>query len=252
MGKSFKGKELGKGISQRKNGLYQARFVNRFGKRRTIYGKTYTDISRKQSAEQFEDEKQSNVVKKDISLDEWYHIWLNTCKKNCKSSSKESYTTHYKRIKEDLGWRKSVSLNLINMQEAINKLNSDNERANSKKILVDMLNKALDSDLITKNVAKQINTVVTKGEKREKRVLTRDEVDKFLAMAEERVYYNLFVLALEQVCVLVNYVVCNGLMLILRIGRLTYSIHSVILVMMGNTCLRCMIPRSVMEKELFL
>ena len=33
MGKSLKGKELGKGISQRKDGLYQARFMNRFGKR---------------------------------------------------------------------------------------------------------------------------------------------------------------------------------------------------------------------------
>ena len=33
MGKFLNGKELGKGISQRKGGLYQARFVNRFGKR---------------------------------------------------------------------------------------------------------------------------------------------------------------------------------------------------------------------------
>lgn len=33
MGKSLNGKELGKGLSQRKDGLYQGRFVNRFGKR---------------------------------------------------------------------------------------------------------------------------------------------------------------------------------------------------------------------------
>lgn len=39
MGKSLNGKELGKGISQRKDGRYQARFVNRFGKRETIYAK---------------------------------------------------------------------------------------------------------------------------------------------------------------------------------------------------------------------
>ena len=37
MGKSLNGKELGKGISQRKDGLYQARFINRFGK--TIFKK---------------------------------------------------------------------------------------------------------------------------------------------------------------------------------------------------------------------
>lgn len=83
------------------------------------------------------------------------------------------------------------------MQDAINKLDSDNERKNSKKILVDMLNKALDSDLIAKNVAKQINTVITKECKKERRVLTISETEKFLSMAEGRCYYNLFVLALE-------------------------------------------------------
>lgn len=30
MGKSLNGKELGKGLSQRKDGLYQGRFVNSF------------------------------------------------------------------------------------------------------------------------------------------------------------------------------------------------------------------------------
>ena len=34
MGKDLKGKELGVGISQQKNGLYSARFVDKLGKRR--------------------------------------------------------------------------------------------------------------------------------------------------------------------------------------------------------------------------
>ncbi|MEY8356185.1 hypothetical protein AALB39_22905 [Lachnospiraceae bacterium 54-53] len=53
MDKSLKGKEPGKGISQKKDGLYPARFVNRFDKRQTIYGKTYTEIFRELRAEQF-------------------------------------------------------------------------------------------------------------------------------------------------------------------------------------------------------
>ena len=36
----------------------------------------------------------------------------------------------------------------------------------SKKILVDMLNKAVDTDLLIKNVAKQLNTVISKEENR--------------------------------------------------------------------------------------
>lgn len=34
MGKDLKGKELGVGITQQKNGLYSARFVDKFDKRR--------------------------------------------------------------------------------------------------------------------------------------------------------------------------------------------------------------------------
>lgn len=160
MGKSLNGKELGKGISQRKDGIYQGRFVNRFGKRQTIYATTLKEIRQKLRDEEYEDEKCVNVVRKDMTLDEWYVIWMDTCKKNCRASTKETYAKHYLRIKEALGWRKLTSLNLVIMQQAFNELSSDNMRKNSKKILVDMLEKAIDSDLLIKNVAKQINTVI--------------------------------------------------------------------------------------------
>ena len=68
---------------------------------------------------------------------------------------------------------------------------------NSKKILVDMLNKAVDTDLLVKNVAKQINTVIAKEEKKERRVLTIRETELFLEQAKGTFYENLFILALE-------------------------------------------------------
>ena len=40
MSKNLKGKEIGKGICQRKDGLYAARFVNRYGNRTTKYFST--------------------------------------------------------------------------------------------------------------------------------------------------------------------------------------------------------------------
>lgn len=40
MGKNLKGKEIGKGIHQRKDGLYSARFVNKIGKRHEKYFET--------------------------------------------------------------------------------------------------------------------------------------------------------------------------------------------------------------------
>ena len=197
MGKSLNGKELGKGISQRKDGIYQGRFVNRFGKRQTIYATTLKEIRQKLRDEEYEDEKCVNVVRKDMTLDEWYVIWMDTCKKNCRASTKETYARQYLRIKEALGWRKLTSLNLVIMQQAFNELSSDNKRKNSKKILVDMLEKAIDSDLLTKNVAKQINTAISKEEKKERRVLTRGEAELFLSETEGTFYHNLYVVALE-------------------------------------------------------
>ena len=62
MGKSLKGKELGTGITQRKDGLYQGRFTNRFGKKIFVYGKTVSEIRQKLRSEQYNDEKELNVT----------------------------------------------------------------------------------------------------------------------------------------------------------------------------------------------
>ena len=197
MGKSLNGKELGQGISQRQDGTYQARFVNRFGKRQTIYAKKYKEVVQKLRDAQAEDEKKLNVVSKDMTLDEWFDIWLDTCKSNCRNSSKESYRAQYKRVKKQLGWRKLSTLNLIVMQQALNELCSDTSRKMTKSVLVDMLNKAVDSGLLVQNTAKSLNTVVDQKEKDERRVLTKEETQWFLEEAKRSSYYYLFVIALE-------------------------------------------------------
>ena len=60
-----------------------------------------------------------------------------------------------------------------------------------------MLDKAIDSDLLIKNAAKQVNTVISKEEKKERRVLTVSEAELFLSKATDTFYCNLYVLALE-------------------------------------------------------
>lgn len=103
MGKSLKGKELGRGISQRKkDGLYVARFINRFGKRQVIYDKTFNGIQKKMREAVIADDKALNIINTNMTLDDWYKEWMNTCKKNCRSNSKETYARHYKRIQDSL------------------------------------------------------------------------------------------------------------------------------------------------------
>ncbi len=79
--------------------------MNRFGKRETIYAKTLNEIRHQLRIEQYEDENMLNVISKEMTLDEWYEVWMNTCKKNCRNSTKETYAGHYRRIQKELEHR---------------------------------------------------------------------------------------------------------------------------------------------------
>ena len=197
MGKSLKGKELGKGITQRKDGLYQARFVNRFGKRQTIYAKTYNDITKKLRDSQYEDEKQLNAVNSNMTLDEWYVVWLETCKMNCRDTTKRTYKIQYNRLREELGWRKLKDLNLVVIQKAFNHLKTDSSRRDCKAVLVDMLNRAVEADLLNKNAALSVNTKIERKEAVEKRVLTTEEIKLLYQSSKGSQLYPFFVVALN-------------------------------------------------------
>lgn len=196
MGKSLNGKSLGKGISQRKDGLYQARFINRFGKRQTVYGHTLTEITKKLRDEQFSDEKQLNIVNKKMTLDEWFEIWIKTCKKHCKDTTKRTYRIQYNRMRESIGWRKLSTLNLVVLQDAINQLGTDKMRSDCKSLLVDILNRAVESELILKNNALGVNPIIDNEEKEEKRILSDSEIRLVLDVSRDSQMFPFFVIAL--------------------------------------------------------
>ena len=196
MGKSLKGKELGKGITQRKDGIYQARFTNRFGKRQTLYAGTVTEITKKLRDEQYNDEKQINVVDSTMTLDEWYEKWISTCKKHCRDTTKRTYAVQYNRLRASLGWRKISKLNLVILQDAFNELETDKMRKDCKALLVDILNRAVEADLVVKNIAVGINPYIDNEEKEEKRILSDEEVQILLDTSKGGQLYPFFVVAL--------------------------------------------------------
>ena len=196
MGKSLNGKELGKGITQRKDGLYQARFINRFGKRQTLYAATVSEITKKLRDEQFYDDKQINVVSSTMTLDEWYDKWINTCKSHCRDTTKRTYHIQYNRLRATLGWRKINKLNLVIIQDAFNQLESDNSREDCKALLVDILNRAVETGMIMKNPALGINTQIDCYQEEEKRILSEEETGILLEHSRDSMMYPIFVVAL--------------------------------------------------------
>ena len=72
MGKDLKGKELGKGISQRADGRYIARFTSKTGKRKTLYDFKLNELKRKLREAVYEDEHGLNGNGESITLNAWY------------------------------------------------------------------------------------------------------------------------------------------------------------------------------------
>ena len=76
MGKNLKGKEIGKGICQRKDGLYVARFVNRYGKR---CEKSFSalPLARNWLEEaRYADKHSEAFLPSNTTVDEWFDFWI--------------------------------------------------------------------------------------------------------------------------------------------------------------------------------
>lgn len=51
------------------------------------------------------DDNGVNLVKSNMTLDEWYKVWITTCKGNCRNTSVIQYGRIYDSVKNELGWR---------------------------------------------------------------------------------------------------------------------------------------------------
>ena len=98
MGKNLKGKELGEHIKQRKDGRYEARFTNRFGKRISFYDASLTVVRKRLNEALYEDAKKLNIVNDKTTLDEWYVEWLTVYKYGViREDTKTNYVRMYKK-----------------------------------------------------------------------------------------------------------------------------------------------------------
>lgn len=80
MGKDLKGKELGVGLSQRKDGVYQGRYKDRFNKIKYIYGTKLSEV-KKELAVAIAENIQFTSIRDDIKLDDWFNRWIEVYKR---------------------------------------------------------------------------------------------------------------------------------------------------------------------------
>lgn len=200
MGKDLKGKELGVGLSQRKDGLYQARYSDRWGKRKTIYGKSLREL-RKQLAEAISENENFSSIKDAITLDKWFDRWMEIYKeKSIRPNTKREYVHIYrKNISPYLGGRLINSLVKSDIQQLIDRASDDNyayERQSKIKIILkDMLQRAVEDNLIISNPVSGIKLRADKEIKAKS--LTSEEQNTFFDHCRNTFYDNLFNVAVN-------------------------------------------------------
>lgn len=185
MGKNLKGKSIGKGITQRKDGKYYARKTLQTGE---VKGKTFANLQEAKKwlvdieykMRHFE---LSNV--QDISVDTWFDFWIDQVKKNSvKYSTYMNYQNKYRLyIKGNIGHMLVREIKLLHCQNIINCLNDEGKSIKTMKlvraILHDIFEYAYLNSVIQKNPVNR-NLKIPKGKVKEPRVLSLDEEKQLL------------------------------------------------------------------------
>ncbi|MBQ6998243.1 MAG: tyrosine-type recombinase/integrase [Clostridia bacterium] len=200
MGKDLNGKDLGKGIVQKKNGIYEARFNNRFGKRVSVTGRDLKDVKKRYNEAIYEDEKEINI-RDNIKLDDWYDKWMNVYKFDIiRENTRRHYNHVYKKhISPTLGKISIQNITQLQIRELIKDLKKQGyqfeTRNKVKVLLVDIFNKAMIDEFVRKNPAKGIS--VPKDKDKEVQVLTLEDQIDFFNCCKGTFYDNFFTVAIQ-------------------------------------------------------
>ncbi len=202
MGKSLKGKELGTGITQRKDGRYSAKFKSKSGKRIEKYFDKLAEARKWLAEAKYEDSHGDISSSTDMTVDVWFNYWITEIKaKTVRWSTLSSYKDRYnKNIKEIIGNMLVSDVKPMHCQNVLNVMDNNgyvgSSMARTKATLSAMFSDAAENGLIAMNPVTKSVKCPKKPEKNTK-VLTLDEQERFLTAAKESINYNHFLFILQ-------------------------------------------------------
>lgn len=202
MGKDLKGKELGVGISQRKDGLYTARFTDRRGKRRQKYFKKLQECRKWIADAQFEDEHGDALRDENPTVDTWYHYWMDSVKgDNIRYNTKRIYNDGYNRnIKPLIGDMFLKDVKPMHCQNVLNQMAeaySDSVITICRLIMKMLFDCAAENELILKNPVTRNVKCASWKETKVRQALTTLEQKRFLEQILGTDKYNQYALVLQ-------------------------------------------------------
>ena len=113
MGKNLKGKECGKGIYQRKDGLYHARFVDKAGKRHEKYFQTIPEARNWIEEAKYADKHEDVFVPSDTTVDAWFSFWIENIVGDLAPNTLRNYRERYTQNIQPIDRRTGASSRLV-------------------------------------------------------------------------------------------------------------------------------------------
>lgn len=200
MGKNLKGKECGKGISQRKNGLYCARFVDKCGKRHEKYFSSIPEARNWLDEARYED-KHDVFIPSDMTVDDWFEYWINNIVGDLALNTQRNYRERYEHnIQPIIGRMKLSDVKPLHRKMVLNKMDADYAGSTIRQTYITMgtmLKSALMNDLIAKHPMNGVRYTKPVRAASDIKFLTLDEQEKFLEVAKRSHNYYQYALILE-------------------------------------------------------
>ena len=201
MGKNLKGKELGVGISQRKDGLYTGRYTDRNGNRHQKYFKKLQECRNWIADMQFQVKHGTIEAFSNMTVNAWFEYWITEIKgNNVRINTINNYKNYFKKVEKYMGTMILSEVRPLHCQNVLNKMVDNYRNSTIKQIRITMhalFDSAIENNLIASNpVVKSVNCKNGKKSKPE-RVLTIKEQQSFLIAAQESVYFNQFAFILQ-------------------------------------------------------
>lgn len=201
MGKSLKGKELGAGIVQRKDGKYAARFVSKTKKRAEKHFDKLSEAKKWLAEAKYEDEHNRIGASSQMTVDAWFDFWIHEIKeKTTRPNTVRNYRERYKHnIRDVIGNMIISEVKPMHCQQVLNRMEEKYKGSTMEQCRITMVSMFLyaqENQIIPVSPVLKSVKCPKKVEKKV-RFLTLEEQEKFLEIAKGTSNYYQFALILQ-------------------------------------------------------
>ena len=201
MGKNLKGKECGKGIYQRKDGLFSARFVSRTGKRQEKYFQILPEARNWIEEAKYADKHEDVFIPTDTTVDQWFEFWIENIVGDLAPNTLRNYRERYfHNIQPVIGKMMIANVKPMHCKKVFIQMDADYSGSTIRQAYITMgtmFKAAKMNDLIVKHPMDGVRFTKPVRAVDDIKFLTREEQRKFLETARRSHNYNQYALILE-------------------------------------------------------